>query len=259
MITSNQNPKIKRVRQLLSQAKIRKKQAAYVLEGIRLLEEAYQSNTDPDLILYTADLDPRGQDLVNGFSSRGIQCDQTTPEIFAAASDTKSPQGILAIMPIKSRELPGEPDFLLVADEIRDPGNLGTLMRTAAGAGVDGMILTPGSVDLFSPKVVRSAMGAHFRLPVLQATWPEIKEITQGLRFYLADMHKGKPLWETDLSGPVALIVGGEAHGAGQSARELADVFINIPMEEGTESLNAAAAGAVLLFEVRRQRSIRNK
>lgn len=259
MITSLQNPKIKRVRLLNSQSKSRKKQGAFVLEGVRLLEESLNAGIDPELVLHTPDLDQRGTELVAQFQDRGVPAELTAPEIFEAASDTTSPQGILGILPLISIPFPHEANFILITDEIRDPGNLGTLMRSAAAAGVDALIVTPGTVDPYSPKVTRAAMGAHFHLPVKSASWGEISNLTKGMQCLLADMNAGLPIWDANLADPTAIILGSEAHGAGIEARQLAEQSVHIPMEKGTESLNAASAGAVLLFEVRRQRSGRNK
>ncbi len=254
MITSRQNPKIKNIRLLNSQGKARKKQAAFVIEGIRIVEEALRSGQTLEMLIYTPDLDERGLELVNLFKARGIFCEDVTPEVLSAASDTESPQGILAVVAHNPPTLPVSPSFLLIADQIRDPGNLGTLMRTALAAGADGLILSQGTVDPLSPKVVRAGMGAHFRLPYLSTSWPEIRQLCSGLSVFLADMNQGNCLWESDLVQPLVLVIGGEAHGSGNQARQLADQQIHIPMHGGTESLNAAAAGAILLFEVDRQR-----
>jgi TrmH family RNA methyltransferase len=145
-------------------------------------------------------------------------------------------------------------DFLLIADQIRDPGNLGTLLRTGLAGGVDGVLLSPGTVDAFSPKVLRAGMGAHFRLPILNCSWEEIKETTQDLTLYAADVSGGATLWEVDLTKPAGLIIGSEAHGPGENAFELADIKIHIPMKQDAESLNASIAGAILIYEVFRQR-----
>jgi TrmH family RNA methyltransferase len=198
-------------------------------------------------------------ELVAQFQARGVPADMVAPEIFGAASDTTSPQGILGVLPLITIPLPTEADFILIADEIRDPGNLGTLMRSAAAAGADALIFTPGTVDPYSPKVTRAAMGAHFHLPLKSASWQEISDLTQGMQCLLADMNEGLSIWDANLVDPAAIILGGEARGAGKEARQMADQTIHIPMKAGTESLNAASAGAVLLFEVRRQRSARNK
>lgn len=258
MITSRQNQKIKRVKQLTSQAKFRKKEKAYVVEGIRLLKEALQANQIPEQVLYTPDLDQRGQALIQIFQDQHVTCELAAPDVLNAASDTENSQGILAIFPIDPLPLPDQKDLLLIADEIRDPGNLGTLMRSSLAAGADMILLSPGTVDLYSPKVIRAGMGAHFRLPAIAASWNEISQITSGLVLYLADMNQGKSCWETDLTGPLGIILGGEAHGPGKNARKVSNHTIHIPMNTHSESLNAAAAGAVLLFEIRRQRSLQD-
>jgi TrmH family RNA methyltransferase len=255
MITSLQNSKVKRVRQLNSLSKFRKKQKSFVMEGTRLLEDALENGHYPELVLYTQDLDQRGNILISRIEEQGISSEITETKVFSAMSDTVSPQGILGIFPMISLSIPSDPSFIMVADNIRDPGNLGTLLRSAAAAGADGLILSVGSVDPYSPKVVRSAMGAHFRLPITSRTWPEIKLSLQGMQIFLADMNQGSPLWNVDLVAPTAIILGGEAHGAGEEAHQLAHEIIHIPMSEGTESLNAGVAGAILLFEVVRQRS----
>jgi TrmH family RNA methyltransferase len=122
-------------------------------------------------------------------------------------------------------------------------------------AGVQAIFLPPETTDAFAPKVVRSGMGAHFRLPIHKLTWGEIRSATKSLKVYLADM-QGHPCWQTDLRGPLALIVGGEAEGATNEACHLADSTISIPMPGKAESLNAGVAGAILMFEVVRQREL---
>ncbi len=255
MISSVQNPKIKRIRLLQSQSRSRKKELAFIVEGVRLLEEALNTFQIPELVIYTSDLDPRSQKMLRAFLKQNITCEEVSEEVIKAASDTKTPQGILAILPLKPLLLPAETDFLMIADEIRDPGNLGTLLRTAQAAGADGFLLSPGTVDPFSPKVIRAGMGAHFRLPILSCSWEKIRQVTDGLTVFGADMEGGSRIWDADLSRPLALIVGGEAHGPGKHSRDLADAWLHIPMNAGSESINAAAAGAVLMFEVRRQRT----
>jgi TrmH family RNA methyltransferase len=155
--------------------------------------------------------------------------------------------------------IPDAIDFVIIADGIHDPGNLGTLLRTTAAAGAQLLITTPGSVDAFSPKVLRAGMGAHFHLPILDLDWPEIQHLLKDrspqLRVFLADAGQGASCWETDLRQPCALVIGGEAEGASQAARDRADAGLSIPMPGKSESLNAAAAASILIFEVVRQRA----
>jgi len=256
MISSTQNPKIKRIRHLQDHSRSRKKENAFVIEGVRLLDEAVKTHQIPELVIYTTDLDSRGQQLVAALQKQRVPCEEVSREIIKAASDTETPQGILAILPQIMLPIPSASNFLMIADEIRNPGNLGTLLRTSAAAGVNGLLVAPGTVDPFSPKVIRAAMGAHFRLPILPCSWEKIREITAGLTVFTADMEKGTRIWDVDLTGPLAIIIGGEARGPGKNATDLSDHWLHIPMRGGTESLNAAAAGAVLMFEVHRQRTM---
>ena len=255
MLPSRQNAKVKQIIQLSSRSKYRREQSAYVAEGIRILEESLRSGSLPTFTLYADILDQRGQALLTAFQEKGIPCDQVEPALFREVSSTETSQGILGVIPIQKTDIPDTLDLVLILDEIRDPGNLGTLLRTALAAGVDLVILSKGCADPYSPKVVRSGMGAHFQLPLIKAEWDQIPGLVPGSKLVLADMNAEQDLWEADLSGPVGLIIGSEAHGAGEAARQAADLQIRIPMDTRAESLNAAAAGAVLLFEIRRQHS----
>jgi TrmH family RNA methyltransferase len=255
MITSSQNPKIKLVRALLGRAKERREEGAFVVEGIRLVEEAETRDWSFRFALYDASLNERGSSLVEYLLLRGIEVEEVSEHLMKSLSDTETPQGILAVLTDSRLPIPDSPNFILIPDQIRDPGNLGTLLRTAAAAGVQAVFLPPETTDAFAPKVVRSGMGAHFRLPIQPMRWEKIRRAIEGLQVYLADMD-GLPCWETDLRKPLTLIVGSEAEGASQEARELAAHIISIPMSGDIESLNAGVAGSVLMFEVVRQRSV---
>ena len=257
MITSVQNPKIKEIRGLQARSKQRRAAGAFVVEGVRLAEEAMQAGWQPQLVLYTADLSERGQALVEGWRSQGIPVETVADHVMQAASDTQTPQGILLVLALQALPIPAALDFALILDRMRDPGNLGTLLRTAAAAGAGAVFLPPGTVDAFAPKVVRSAMGAHFHLPVHALTWEEIEaQCTQhNLQVFLAAAGSGTAYTQADFRQPLALLIGGEAHGAGQRAHQLATTAIHIPMPGTAESLNAAVAAAILTFEVVRQRN----
>lgn len=254
VITSSQNSKVKLVRALLGRARERRDANAFVVEGVRLVEEAVNSNWNVRFALYDETLSARGKSQVEGLRSRGIDVEMVSESLMRSLSETETPQGILAVLDFKQLPIPDSPNFILIPDQVRDPGNLGTLLRTAAATGVDAVLLPPETTDAFAPKVVRSGMGAHFRLPIHSLTWDEIKSHTKVLSIYLADMD-GQSCWKTDLRQPLALIVGGEADGASSAARSLATQKISLPMSENVESLNAGVAGSVLMFEVVRQRS----
>jgi TrmH family RNA methyltransferase len=195
----------------------------------------------------------RGSSLVERLLARGIEVEEVAEPLMRSLSETETPQGILAVLELNSAPTPNAPEFILIPDQIRDPGNLGTLLRTAAAAGVQAIFLPPETTDAFAPKVVRSGMGAHFRLPIHSMKWEKIRRETNGLPVYLADMH-GQSCWETDFRLPLVLIVGGEAEGASDEARGLATQKVSIPMPGDMESLNAGVAGSILMFEIVRQR-----
>lgn len=257
LITSAQNPKLKLVRALLGRAKERREAGAFVAEGVRLVEEVVNSNWELRFVLYDETLSERGLSLVESLKSKGVDCEMLASNLMKSLSDTETSQGILAVLPFTDLPIPDSPTFLLIPDQIRDPGNLGTLIRSAAAAGVQAVLLPPETTDAFAPKVVRAGMGAHFRLPIRAMSWEEIQRIidsaNQRVDVYLADMD-GVSCWETDLRGPLMLVVGSEAEGASESARRLATLKISIPMSGKVESLNAGVAGSVLMLEVMRQR-----
>ena len=260
MITSAHNPKIQWLRNLQNQSKFRRAEGAFVLEGVRLAEEALQAGWPALLVLHCEGLSERGQAAVAAFEQRGVPVEQATPAAFKAASDTETPQGLLVALKLQPLPLPGRLEFVLIPDGVRDPGNLGTLLRTAAAAGAQAVLLPPGTADAYAPKVLRAAMGAHFRLAVHTLDWAEIRQIVQApehpQQVYLADAAQGLPYTQADLTQPLALIVGGEAAGASEQALALTSQRLHIPMPGGMESLNAAVAAAILMFEVVRQRAI---
>jgi TrmH family RNA methyltransferase len=256
MITSAQNPKLKLVRSLLGRPRQRQEAQAFIAEGVRLVEEALTANWPFRFVMVGETLSRRGRELTASLESNAIDVEPVSDALLNSISETETSQGLLAVLDYSLLPVPHSLDFVLIPDSIRDPGNLGTLLRTAAAAGVQAVFLPPETTDAFAPKVVRAGMGAHFRLPIQSMSWQEIRAVTASMKVYLADM-AGKPCWQTDLRLPMALILGGEAEGATQPARRLADSTVSIPMPGKSESLNAAVAGAVLLFEVVRQRQQR--
>lgn len=256
MITSPQNPKLKLIRALQGRAKTRRKEKAFLVEGVRLLEEVVKAKWPIRFVLYDRSLGSRGKDLLTTLRTLIHDIEEVDSALLKSISDTETSQGILAVLDYSQLPIPNSPDFLLILDQIRDPGNLGTLLRTAAAAGVDAVILPPETADAFSPKVLRAGMGAHFHLPILSADWDEINDRVEGLKVYLAVMAGDVAYTEADFKSPSALVIGGEAEGASQSARDLASTSVHIPMPGEMESLNVAVAGAILLFEVVRQREL---
>jgi len=261
MITSAHNPKIQTVRALLAHRQEREAAGEFVIEGVRLTEEALNSGWIPRVVFHSVQVSERGKTLLMEFARNGVEIEEISPGLMKSLAETDAPQGILAVVPQRTLGLPVMMDFAVIADNLRDPGNLGTLLRTAAAAGVQAVLLAPGTADAFSPKVLRAGMGAHFRLPVHRCSWDEITGICRikshpELQVLLAEAENGLPFWSHDLRKPLALVIGGEAEGASPAGRALANAAIKIPMPGLSESLNAAVAAGILIFEVVRQRNL---
>lgn len=251
MITSHTNPKVKLVRSL---ARRRERYAArqFVIEGVRLIEEAVNARVVPALVLHTPTIedDARARALLDRLRAATSEVFVVSDAVMKEIATTETPQGIVAVVPFVELPMPAQPPFVLILDSIHDPGNVGTILRSARAAGVDAIFLAPHTADPYNDKVVRAAMGAHFTVPLRVASWQMIAEAVRGIsRVYLADAHGEMEYTRADWSRPIALIVGGEAYGASEPARQIAQARVSIPMRGGTESLNAAMAATVLLFE----------
>ena len=255
MITSSANPKIKLVRNLQSKRSARQAEGLFVVEGVRLLEEAARAPGVPRLALYVDDPDPRGRAALAQLQARGAALEAVTPQVMAAASGTETPPGLLAVVPLPALVPPTRLTLALVLDGLRDPGNLGTILRTADAAGVEVVFLAPGTVDAYNPKVVRAASGAHFHVPIIAAGWQALEKMLAGLSLWLAEARAGQAYGQVDWRVPSALMIGSEAAGPSAPARRLAPRQTSIPMPGNAESLNAAVAAAVILFEAARQRN----
>ena len=181
MITSTHNPKIQQVRLLQSRSRLRREGGAFVVEGVRLVEEALQAGWQAQLVLYTPEAGERGMQAVDAFRQRGVPVELVAEHVFRLASDTQTPQGILAVLAQQALPVPMRPTFVLIADGLRDPGNLGTMLRTAAAAGVDAVLLPGETADPFSPKVLRAGMAAHFKLPLLEQTWEQTEVLSRRM------------------------------------------------------------------------------
>lgn len=258
MITSNQNPKIQKIRNLQQKSKERSNSGLFVADGVRLVEEAVAAGWSIEYVFYSENLSDRGLSIIENLKEKNVDVDEIPFSLMKKISETDHPQGIIAVIKQTNMPLPADLNFILICDAIQDPGNLGTIFRTADAANVQAVLVAPKSADIYSPKVIRSGMGAHFHLPIRQVDWEKINEIcklpTNPLNVYVANANALLSCWEADLRQPYALVVGSEAHGPGQEALQLADHAIKIPMPGNSESLNAAIATSIIIFETIRQR-----
>ena len=253
MITSLTNDKVKLVRSL-AERKQRVKAQRFAIEGARLIDDALAAGLTPEWIFCAERLPSRSQETLGRLKKRGAEIIPVSEAVLKACSETETPQGLIAVLPFPRLAVPSDPKLILIADAWRDPGNLGTLLRSAAAADVDVVLLSLETVDAYNPKVVRGAMGAHFRLPIIEAAWAEIADRVRDMNVYLAAANGDLPYTAADWTQPAALIVGSEASGASQDAARLAAQRVSIPLSREVESLNAAVAASVILFEAKRQR-----
>jgi TrmH family RNA methyltransferase len=257
IITSAANPTIRLARSL-HRKRVRQRERAVLVEGVRAIRTAVQAGTPLRvLILHAGRREQISDDLLEPLTSTAERIVFVASELFEQVAETEHPQPVIAICELPKQHFPQNCTFVLAIDGVRDPGNLGTLIRTAAAAGADGVALLPGTVDPYNAKVIRASAGALFLVPVQH--FPTLEELvstsfTEPPVTVLADA-AGDTLYDTvDYSGPVTLVVGGEAAGAGEAVRTFADIVVRIPLDPRVESINAAVAGAILLFEVQRQR-----
>jgi len=264
VISSRNNPTIRHARSLLTK-KGRHKEGAFLVEGIRFTEEACSSDLEPLMVFYdnTLQENGRGQDLLNYLESRYPgSCCQVTASVLKSITDTCSPQGIVVMYPKIAWDWSDmfklRPASVIVVDGVGDPGNLGTILRTAAAAGAGGVIILERTVDVYNPKALRASMGAVFRLPCIQNV-PLVGAMqhlrTENCRLIGAAAGAGTVYHDMDYTGPFALAVGNEARGLSPQLVELCQETVAIPLSRGVESLNVAIATAVIIYEAARQRA----
>ena len=253
-ISSPANPKVKWLRGLFEKKKQRQQAGVFVAEGVRLLEESVRLGYSPKAVFHSDELSARANQLVDSMQDMSSEIYQLPAHLFQKVADTETSQGIVAVFETLSH-FPASPNFILVIDQVRDPGNAGTLLRTALAMGVDAIIITPGTVDLYSPKVVRAGMGVHFSLPMVEMDWNMINlavKKDRSVSIVCTVVDGGTAIWELRPVFPLALVVGSEAHGVSDEGLSLADHLATIPMPGGAESLNAAIAGSIAMYEIMR-------
>jgi TrmH family RNA methyltransferase len=254
IISSMQNPIIKLVVQLQKKKSTRKKENLFVIEGIKSVNEIPQ---EYHVKYYITTEQITKEDLPRLEEKKWVV---VTEEIYKGISETITPQGAMAVVEIPVRRLEhlrNERDsFYLVLENIQDPGNLGTLIRTAHAFGVRTVLVTKGSVDLYSPKVVRSSMGSLFHTMIY--TDYEIESYVDylkdaGIPLYVTMLEESQPAFEIQFQHPLAIVIGNEGNGVSDYMKQAANYRMMIPMPGGSESLNASIAGSICMYEVMRQ------
>jgi TrmH family RNA methyltransferase len=266
-ITSTQNPQFKALRSLRLR-KYRQRERLYLIEGIRIVEEALTNGAPVETLVYSPELlvSERAQALVERLEP--AQRLAISGDLFHILSQRDQPQGIAAAIRIEDpllAEIPLVDDLLvIVAYQLRDPGNLGTIIRTADAAGATGVVVVDPSVDLYDPQTVRATMGSLFALPIVRLAeeaalprWVDaVRAAGTPLQVVASSAHATQVHYEADYSPPTVLLVGSERKGLPQPVRESADIRVRLPMSGRATSLNVAAATAALVYEIVRQRAI---
>ena len=260
MISSTTNKQVKFVNALVKKAKTRREEELFVAEGLRMCSEIPKDRIHT---LYISEAFSKTKECK--VLREGVKhIELVTDEVFKSLSDTQSPQGILALVKqyhytldevAEANQKTGKPALLMVLETIQDPGNLGTILRE--GAGVTGVVMDANTADIYNPKVIRSTMGSVLRMPFVYAedlheTLETLKQ--KKVRLFAAHL-KGKNAYDLeDYTGDTAFLIGNEANGLTDETAAMADTYVRIPMEGRVESLNAAVAASVLMFEAARQR-----
>ena len=279
LITNPTNPRISKLRDLHT-PRGRKKSGLFLMEGPHLLEVVLNAGIVPVEVYYQPELlqrTARGKSLLARLMHISNLPEQRLVEVservIESIGEAQKSQGVVSVLALdqfspaslRARRPMMQRPILLILDDLADPGNMGTILRTALATDVEEVLLTPNCVDCYSPKVVRSAAGAHVALPIeLDLSWPVIAQrvavhCAEESRVLLAESGSPSIYYEQDLKSPFALIVGNETHGASQEARALATQTIRIPLANGVESLNAAMAAGIILYEAVRQAHLKTK
>ncbi|HEU4885109.1 MAG TPA: RNA methyltransferase [Longimicrobium sp.] len=243
----------------LRQRKTREAEGLFLAEGVRAVEDLAASGLPLRFALAASTLGdtPRGRALLDMLAAKRVAVHEATERELAALADTETPQGILAVAAIPTAGLEDlaadvEPAVIVVLDAVQDPGNFGTLARTAEALGAAGLVALPGTVDPWNPKSVRAAMGSTFRLPVVAADWEGLSPWLSSRGFATLAAAAGGEALPDPRPRRAALVLGNEGAGISEDTRARADRVVGIPIRGRAESLNVAAAGAILLYELLR-------
>ena len=254
IIRSARNPAVAHVRSL-QRGSARRRAGYTVVEGPKLVAEALRAGV-VDSVLCVADIPAAVATVTDDAAAQGIPVRRCTEGVFRAVADTETPQGVLAVIATPDPPPISGPALLLVLDGVQDPGNVGAMVRSAAAAGATGVICAPGTADAYGPKAMRAGAGGQFRVPIRTVTEPaDLESFAADVDMYAASADADLTYHDIDWTGACGLIVGAESAGVSPAWRAASRAAVRVPMQPEIESLNAAAAAAVILFEAARQRA----
>ncbi|MDY6011489.1 RNA methyltransferase [Clostridium sp.] len=232
----------------------RNKQKKYLIEGFRLVEEALKANANIETIFYIDDIEDKATDIISKYNYNG-KVFKLSKDLFLEICETENPQGLLAVVFMNDTNKVLNGEFYLLCDKVQDPGNLGTIIRTAHASGIDGIILTKGTVDIYNDKTIRSTMGSIFYVPIIQdedlSVVKDLKE--KGFSIVATSLEGKNDFFDEDLTGKIVITVGNEGNGVSNEVYDISDKKVKIPMPGGAESLNVGVATSIILYERVRQ------
>ena len=261
-ISSKDNERVKYTKSLLK-SKNRQKESKYIIEGYRILTLAIECEADLDYVFINETFEEKKEhkNFLNILEEKNIKVFRTTNKIFKELVDTENTQGILGVIKFKERKIEHnikcDDKFVLILDRIQDPGNMGTIIRTADAAGVDAIIALKGCVDIYNPKVIRSTMGSIFDMNIIHCTQEEcLKELkSKDFKIVSSFLNTDNFYHETKYHDRTALVIGNEANGVNDDLIEGSDLLVKIPIYGNAESLNAAISSAILMYEIKKHLS----
>jgi len=258
-ISSRENPVIKDTRKL-KEKKHREDRKQFLVEGLRFVSEAAASGFGISVVFLSEDMAGKWEAMaIKHQIKAGTRVYKLADRVFKEISFTENPQGIAAVVNYRSMETKGSEGFYILADRVQDPGNLGTIIRSAHASKALGVIITKGTVDVYNDKTLRSTMGSIFHVPVIEDEDLEYTEKLRasGFKLVAGSLDAKDDFFRADLSGNVIIAVGNEGAGISSDIMKKADILVKIPMPGGTESLNVSAAASIMMFEAVRQRIIK--
>lgn len=261
-IISTSNEQIKHLKKLHAK-KYRAEYKQYLIEGIKIIEEAYKSGKNIlKLFVCYEKLEKNGinkEKIYELLSSNNYEVATISENVLEYISDTETPQGIVALMPIEDNSIDLGSKNLLILDNIQDTGNMGTILRTASAFGFNNIIVTSGSCDIYNPKVIRGSMGNIYKLNIkILGTNEKLSDIISDIKsnnytIYTTEVENSKSIYDTEFKGKICIVFGNEANGVSDFLKQSADISITIPMRNDTESLNVSIATGIILSEVNRK------
>ena len=253
-IESKENALYKETKKLKDR-KGRTKLKKYLIEGFRLVEEALKANAKIETIFFVENVNTKTESLIKEYNYKG-KLYGINKNLFLDICNTENPQGILAVIEMESDSNALDGEFYLLCDKVQDPGNLGTIIRTAHASGEDGIILTKGTVDIYNDKTIRSTMGSMFYVPIIiDNDLSKLKKLKEdGFSIISTSLEGSKDFFDEDLTGKTVMTVGNECNGVSDEVYEISDKKVKIPMPGGAESLNVGVATSIILYERLRQK-----